>query len=231
MNTIINQTILSQENTEFFNEYIELLVNRLTHANMSLESDLGDADNYQNALRLKDNMIAFKMLVEGSLNGNTLTEELIISTADIVNKDSMYISNGYRSGGGYYLVDTNIPISNALDVSKDMFYLIKKYHEDCKDYEPFEREARFHIEFIRIHPFEDGNGRTSRLILNYNLLSQSIAPVIITVDLEEYYHSYIKNYDIKGMANLFKIQSTRENEVIHQLFDRYNREQEKDLYF
>lgn len=100
MNTIINQTILSQENTEFFNEYIELLVNRLTHANMSLESDLGDADNYQNALRLKDNMIAFKMLVEGSLNGNTLTEELIISTADIVNKDSMYISNGYRSGGG-----------------------------------------------------------------------------------------------------------------------------------
>ncbi len=149
MNTIINQKILSQENTEFFNEYIELLVNRLTHANMSLEPDLGDADNYQNALRLKDNMLAFKMLVQTSLNQNSLTEELIISTADVVNKDSMYISNGYRSGGGYYLVDTNIPISNALDVPKDMFCLLKKYYEDWKDFEPFEREARFHIRVVR----------------------------------------------------------------------------------
>lgn len=131
--------------------------------------------------------------------------------------------------GGPYIVDTNIPISNALNVSKDMYMLVKRYNEDWKELDSFEREARFHIEFIRIHPFEDGNGRTGRLLLNYNLLRQNIAPVIITTDLEEYYHSYIQNEDVDGMANLFKIQSTRENEVIYELFERYNLEEKSEL--
>lgn len=60
----------------------------------------------------------------------------------------MYISNGYRSGGEYYIVD----ISKPLEITKDMSNLLQKYYEDWKDLDPFEREARFHIAFIRIHP-------------------------------------------------------------------------------
>lgn len=131
--------------------------------------------------------------------------------------------------GGYHIADTKIPISNAIEVSKDMFELVRRYNEEWKKLDIFEREAKFHIDFIRIHPFEDGNGRTGRLILNYNLLRQNMAPVIITTDLEEYYHSYIKNQDVLGMAQLFKMQAIRENEVIHKLFERYKVENENKL--
>ncbi len=129
--------------------------------------------------------------------------------------------------GGAYIVDTNIPISRPLDIANDMKTLIENYNSMWEKLDPFEKEARLHISFIRIHPFEDGNGRTGRLILNYNLLRQSLAPVIITTDLEEYYHSYIQNEDVEGLANLFRIQSIRENEVIGELYARYEEHEHK----
>ena len=38
---------------------------------------------------------------------------------------------------------------------------------------------RTHAEFVRIHPFPDGNGRTSRLIMNYQLLANGFPAVSI----------------------------------------------------
>ena len=69
--------------------------------------------------------------------------------------------------------------------------------------------SEIHIEFIRIHPFEDGNGRTSRLLLNFNLLKQRLA-LVITEDLAEYYHTYIRDNDVEGMANLLEFSLQRE---------------------
>ncbi len=40
---------------------------------------------------------------------------------------------------------------------------------------PIELAAWTHAEFVRIHPFPDGNGRTSRLIMNYQLLAKRIS--------------------------------------------------------
>lgn len=37
----------------------------------------------------------------------------------------------------------------------------------------------FHIQFERIHPFSDGNGRTGRMMMNYSLLQNGLPPLII----------------------------------------------------
>ena len=39
--------------------------------------------------------------------------------------------------------------------------------------------ARAHHEFIRIHPFDDGNGRVVRLLLNYVLLRAGLLPIVV----------------------------------------------------
>ncbi len=39
--------------------------------------------------------------------------------------------------------------------------------------------ALFHYRFVRIHPFDDGNGRISRLLMNYILLKNGYPPVVI----------------------------------------------------
>jgi Fic family protein len=44
---------------------------------------------------------------------------------------------------------------------------------------PLELATLFHFRFIRIHPFEDGNGRISRLLTNYILLRNGYPIVIV----------------------------------------------------
>ena len=39
--------------------------------------------------------------------------------------------------------------------------------------------ARAHHEFVRIHPFDDGNGRVIRLLLNYLLLRAGLLPLVV----------------------------------------------------
>ncbi len=39
--------------------------------------------------------------------------------------------------------------------------------------------AIFHYKFIRIHPFDDGNGRLARILMNFILMQQGFAPAVI----------------------------------------------------
>ena len=69
------------------------------------------------------------------------------------------------------------------------------------------------------------------LLLNYNLLLQRIAHVIITANLLEFYHMYIKDKDYENLANLFKFQVVKENQVINKLWKKYhlNKEDSQSL--
>ncbi len=48
--------------------------------------------------------------------------------------------------------------------------------------------ASFHYKFIRIHPFDDGNGRVARILMNFILMKFGFPPAIIkTQDKENYF--------------------------------------------
>ncbi|MBA4186046.1 MAG: Fic family protein, partial [Acidobacteria bacterium] len=56
------------------------------------------------------------------------------------------------------------------------------------DVNPIVLAALFHYRFIRIHPFDDGNGRVARILMNFILMQFGYPPVIIkTEDKENYY--------------------------------------------
>ena len=72
------------------------------------------------------------------------------------------------------------------------------------------KEARFHIEFERIHPFTDGNGRTGRIILNRNLIKQGITPILITTAMYNIYTKFIADRDYEGFGNQIYISVSQE---------------------
>lgn len=73
----------------------------------------------------------------------------------------------------------------------------------------YEQEALFHIHFIKIHPFADGNGRTARILTNKHLIDQGLPPVLITNYMIEEYKEYISSIDYKGLAKMMLASSSQ----------------------
>jgi Fic family protein len=55
--------------------------------------------------------------------------------------------------------------------------------------------AEFHYKFIRIHPFDDGNGRTARILMNFILMQFGYPPVIIKTEDKQNYFSVLQQAD------------------------------------
>ncbi len=63
-----------------------------------------------------------------------------------------------------------------------------------------------HNQFHRIHPFPDGNSRTTRLLVNWMLLRFSFPPIVFRVGSLDYYMSLTKlsnERDDDGLQQLF----------------------------
>ncbi len=56
--------------------------------------------------------------------------------------------------------------------------------------------AESHWSFLRIHPFDDGNGRTARLLANYALLREDLPPIVIRSEDRDPYIGALQNADL-----------------------------------
>lgn len=64
---------------------------------------------------------------------------------------------------------------------------------------PIELAADFHYKLIRIHPFDDGNGRVARLLTNYILMSHGHSPIIIYTGEKSKYITALQKADAGDM--------------------------------
>ena len=58
----------------------------------------------------------------------------------------------------------------------------------------FDNILDFHVQFERIHPFQDGNGRIGRLVIFWQCLQAAIVPFIISEDLRLFYYRGLQNW-------------------------------------
>jgi Fic family protein len=57
---------------------------------------------------------------------------------------------------------------------------------------PLQAAFDFHLRYEQIHPFENGNGRTGRLLMEKILLQNELLPMIVFKDNKEAYFNAIK---------------------------------------
>ena len=114
------------------------------------------------------------------------------------------IAGRFRKTGEYVRVGTHIAPAPER-VSPLMKSLFAITFNDSSVF-PIDTIAKFHLEFETIHPFNDGNGRMGRVIINYQLQRLKF-PMIIIRDKEkkDYYESfraYNGTKDTKGMEKV-----------------------------
>mgnify|MGYP000202308543 CR=1 FL=1 len=140
-----------------------------------------------------------------------LSERLVKAIARDINRNISGIDD-YRHGQVIIRGAEHLPPA-ANQVNQLMMQLVYEYNHD-DDVDPYLREARFHIRFERIHPFEDGNGRTGRILVNRGLLQAGLAPVVVPFERRAEYLAMLAGGDPDGLAEMFRSLSHDEEERI-----------------
>lgn len=138
-----------------------------------------------------------------------LTERLVKRIAHDINRNINDLDDYRRVPVIIYGAEHLPPAPNQ--VNQLMMQLVYEYNHSS-EVDPFLREARFHVRFERIHPFEDGNGRTGRILINRGLIRSGMAPVVIPVEERTAYMNLLAKCDADGLAAMLKRLETAEVE-------------------
>ena len=136
-------------------------------------------------------------------NNVELTEREIKNIHSLVTKDIENVNSGaYRNNAVYISGSKHIPPQPYL-VSEKMEELMLWYNNESKNIHPIERAAILHGEFVSIHPFIDGNGRTARLLLNFELMKNNYPAIIIEIEEREKYFDALEVGNLSGNWDKF----------------------------
>lgn len=135
-----------------------------------------------------------------------LTETIILLFHRILlgNIDETIVGR-FRKQHEYVRVGTHIAPSPE-HIERMIEEMLVAYSSDHEGYF-LEKIVKFHLDFETIHPFNDGNGRIGRVIVNYQLFGLGFPGIIIRdKEKKEYYRAfdeYRDNKNTKIMEILF----------------------------
>lgn len=212
---MINQIM---EDQTFFDEYLNSFCGRFTSESLDLSFE-PPLPYTKHGIKFYNNYKALQQALTFLKADKDIRINEMIEIADLVNGPDSFINKGFRKT----YVEINgadwFP-SEAEQIYNNINNLIGNYHLMWSGLEDvFEREAMFHINFIKIHPFEDANGRTGRIILAHNLMKNNMAPVVITEDEKQKYFEFISKDDYRGFADFLRERSMQEEQIINQLYE------------
>ena len=147
-------------------------------------NEMDDGRKDAGLVQMINHLKAFKFLL--SHKEEHLTEEMVkgahkVMMEGLSNEQGIPVKNGeYRQSsvhaGGY-----SFPSHECIPLA--MKRIVKEYNERVSkpNHDPHVLAAWIHFEVVSLHPFDDGNGRTSRLLWCYSLMKDGLPfPPVLT---------------------------------------------------
>lgn len=146
-------------------------------------------------LEVKGYKDAFDYMVQLVSDQEPLTERIIREIHSLV------LVNDKDNKGVFRSVPVTIAgstdkLSEPENIRDDIISLIKEYKQWQSEKHPVEAISLFHLRFEK-----DGNGRTGRLLLNFELMKSGLLPVNIKFTDKRKYYDAFKDYSETGTSN------------------------------
>ena len=185
-------------------ETIKILKEKLIPANLKT-TDVDEVKNYQEAVL---------QMLKDTNERKPLSLQSVLDYHKLAMRHRSYLAGSIRTIPVHIKGNPNFKVTPPEKIKEELEKLFNRYNEFIKRKNvPLEEVLKFavyfHNEFQHIHPFEDGNSRTTRLITFHLLQSLDIPILDIPFGLLDEYLSYTKasknREDIKLYQSLQKI--------------------------
>ncbi|KDE69146.1 cell filamentation protein Fic [Fusobacterium necrophorum DAB] len=183
----------------------------------------------QEHLEVKGQEYALNFLKEEVNYGTELSIKLIKDFHSLVLSGIDPLNAGvfkkYYNSIGHTTVQTVSPFQ----VEYELNQLIENYNKNTKE-NLIEKVAKFHADFEKIHPFSDGNGRTGRLIMNFELMKKGYPICIVrNEDRLEYYDSLELAQTKKDYSKIISFVATSLEHTFEFYFKHLSQDWKKEL--
>ncbi len=164
-------------NSLTLNETRLVIEEGITIGNKSMREHF-EAINHKKAISFVEEIIKDKKIQERDI---LQIHNLIMKNIDVRERGQ------YRTGNVYIAAANFIPI-DAIQVPAQMLDFFEIVNKNLENLNPIELAAYAHFKLVHIHPFVDGNGRVSRLLMNLVLMKHGFPIVVIKkTDRKQYY--------------------------------------------
>lgn len=187
----------------------QVVLEGITVGGKSIKEHL-EAINHEQAILYLDELVKDKEpITEWNIKN---IHQLVLKEIDTENAGRYRRENVTIKGA------THIP-PDYLMVPELMEKLILNYNSWQK-FHPLIKAALLHGELVKIHPFIDGNGRTSRLVMNLSLMNSGFLPLIIKKEKRlDYYNALDKAHITDDYTDFVKLVTEFEIEMLKKYLD------------
>lgn len=205
-------------------------------ANFTYESNAIEG----NSLTLKD--VAIVMFEKRAIEGKDLREiyetrnsrplmdllmkkKFYVTEKDIIKMHKMLMKDmdertGYKQIPNY-ITGSKVKLTPPEKVEEEMGKLIQWYDKAIEKMHPVQVSALFHGKFIKIHPFEDGNGRVGRFVSNAILVNNDYSPFIIRKSQRDAYLKCMADFFNGYTENLERLVLNKYKDTYRKFFEVY----------
>ena len=159
----------------------------------------------------QDSYKAFLWMLKRAVEKTPLTINFLNKVANIINNSATFISNNLRTSDNItHLTDLDVDITKSEDVIKELNEVLNRYNNMPSNNldELIKKDAYIMYEFVRIHPYEDGNGRLSSFIMVTDFISHGYELPIMND-----YNEYIDYYHKKDLESYLRVLVDRNNNL------------------
>ncbi len=152
-------------------------------------------------------------------NAFSISEKDILKMHKILVKDTG-IQQGYKTVPNI-LIGRDVQTTPPERTKEEMDKLIHWYHTTKGTTHPLKMAALFHGKFEQIHPFEDGNGRVGRFLINVILIKYKYPPIIIRKSQRIAYLKALEHFDKNHPLTLERFILEKYKETYRKFFEMY----------
>lgn len=167
-----------------------------------LEMDINRNLNLREVFEAKNLARVINYIRQKSGDTKLSTNSILLLHQMLIGNIDDHIAGRFRKSGEYVRVGTHVaPAPEKVNSLIDS--LLIEYSSNLENYF-IDKVAKFHLDFETIHPFNDGNGRLGRVLINLQLFTLGFPEIIIQNKDKKYYYQAFSDYHQKQDTRLME---------------------------